>query len=144
MPEDSGALLLDTHVWIWTVEGTRSHLGRAVIEEIDAASRRGGIMISAITVWEVAMLEAKGRIILSRDVVEWVNAALRLPGTQLLGLTPQIAIESTRLPEEPRADAADRILIASARVAGARLVTRDAAILSYAAAGHVQACDARP
>lgn len=90
------------------------------------------------------MLEARGRISLSRPVDEWVRAALRAPGARLLDLSPEISIESTRLPDEPHGDPADRILVASARVTGARLVTRDRSILGYAESGHLSALDSRP
>jgi PIN domain nuclease of toxin-antitoxin system len=137
------ALVLDTHVWLWAVEGERTHLSPGAIAEVGDASRRGEVLISAISVWEVAMLEARGRISLSRPIEDWVRAALRAPGTRLLPLSPDIAIESTQLPGACHGDPADRILIASARVAGGRLVTRDRGIIEYAAAGHVSVLDAR-
>lgn len=139
-----GPVVLDTHVWIWAVEGDRAQLGAGAIDELEAASLRGGVLVSAISVWEVAMLEAKGRLTLSRPLEEWVRAALRAPGVTLLPLSPEIAVESTRLPGSPHGDPADRILVASARVAGARLATRDEGILRYAADGHVRVLDARP
>lgn len=138
----SGPLVLDTHVWLWAVEGRREEFSARAIEEIDAASRRGEILVPAICVWEVAMLEAKGRLSLSRPVDDWVRAALRAPGTRLLELSPEIAIESTRLPGAPHGDPADRMIIASARVVGGRLATRDRAIVAYARDGHVAVLDA--
>lgn len=145
MPEEPPAgLLLDTHVWIWALEGSRSELSKEAVEEIGDASRRGDVLVSAISAWEVAMLEARDRIRLSRPVEEWVRAALRAPGVRFLDLSPEIAIQSTRLPGEPHGDPADRILMAGARVAGARLVTQDEAILDYGASGHLAVLDARP
>jgi PIN domain nuclease of toxin-antitoxin system len=137
-------LVLDTHVWLWVVEGDRRELSARAIEDITRASRRGDILVSAISVWEVAMLEAKGRISLSRPVEEWVRSALRAPGTRLLPLTPEIAVESTRLPGSAHGDPADRILIAAARVVGGRLATRDRTILDYASGGHVAVADVTP
>lgn len=90
------------------------------------------------------MLEARGRLALSRPVEDWVEDGLTAPGTQLLDLTPEIAMESTRLPGKPVGDPADRILIASARVIGARLVTRDRRIREYARDGHLSVVDAKP
>jgi PIN domain nuclease of toxin-antitoxin system len=145
MPEhSSGVIVLDTHVWLWVVEGDRSQLAPQATQQIDNASRRGDLLVSAISVWEVAMLEAKGRISLSHPVENWVRSALRAPGCRLLPLTPEIAIESTRLPASAHGDPADRILIASARIAGAQLATRDRVILDYARAGHVAALDVTP
>jgi PIN domain nuclease of toxin-antitoxin system len=140
----SGVIVLDTHVWLWMVDGERSQLTAQAIQEIDDASRRGDIVVSAISVWEVAMLEAKGRISLSRPVDDWVRSALHAPGSRLLPLTPEIAIESTRLPGSAHGDPADRILIASARVTGGQLATRDRVILDYAEGGHVAALDVTP
>lgn len=142
MPE--GPLVLDTHVWIWTVEGDRDRLNARAVTAIERASRRADVLVSVISVWEVALLAAKGRLALAMSVDEWVAAALRAPGVRLLEITPSIAVDSTRLPGDPVGDPADRLLIASARSVHARLVTCDAAIHGYAAGGHVGALDARP
>jgi PIN domain nuclease of toxin-antitoxin system len=137
-------LVLDTHVWIWVMEGLENELSSDAIKEIAAASQRGLVRVSAISVWEVAMLEAKGRIRLSRPVDEWVRSAVRAPGARLLDLAPEIAIESARLPGVAPGDPADRMLMASARVEGGRLATRDRAILEYATTGHLRVLDATP
>ncbi len=145
MPDATGGpIVLDTHVWLWLVGGEASQLASAAVEEIERVGRRGDVLISAITVWEVAMLAAKGRITLSRPVDDWVRLALQAPGARLLALDPEIAMESTRLPGSAHGDPADRILIASARVTGGRLATRDRQILEYAASGHVAVLDATP
>ncbi len=77
------------------------------------------------------MLEAKGRIRLSKDCLAWVQEALSAPGTSLVPLTPEIAVESSRLPGKFHGDPADRILVATARLLGATLLTRDERILAY-------------
>jgi PIN domain nuclease of toxin-antitoxin system len=143
MPDSSGPLLLDTHVWIWAVEGNRQALSQNAIWAIEDASKEGRILVSAISIWEVAMLEARGRITLSRSVEAWVEAALRGPGVRLLELSPAISVESTRLPGDPPADPADRILLASARNQDASLLTCDRRLLDYADAGHVRAVNGR-
>lgn len=145
MPDRGGGpIVLDTHVWIWLVSGESARISKRAVDAIEEESRRGGLRVSAISVWEVAMLEAKGRLGLALPVQEWVRAALRAPGVRLLELTPEIAVESTRLPGDTRGDPADRILVASARATGARLATRDGRILDYAADGHVRVLDATP
>lgn len=140
----TGSLILDTHVWLWVVGGTRERLSARAIEEVEEAGRRGDVLVSAISVWEVAMLEAKGRISLARTIDDWIGAALGAPGVRLLPLLPDIAIESTRVPGGGPGDPVDRMLIAGARVTGARLATCDREILEYAEAGHVAVLDARP
>jgi len=109
----------------------------SAIRAVEEAAHHGLVRVSAISVWEVAMLEAKGRIRLSKDCLSWVNEALRAPGLALVPLTPEIAVESSRLPGAFHGDPADRILVATARRQGAILLTRDEKILSYGKAKHL-------
>ena len=83
------------------------------------------------------MLEARGRITLAKPCSEWVDDALAAPGFGLAPLTPDVAVESVRLPGPFHDDPADRMIVATARLAGAQLVTRDKRILDYGARGHV-------
>jgi PIN domain nuclease of toxin-antitoxin system len=144
MSADGRPLLFDTHIWIWYVEGEARRLSRRLEPLVEATVRQGGILVSAISVWEIALLEARRRIDLSVDVRTWVTRALGFPGVRLRGLSPSIAIESTRLPGTLHGDPVDRILVATARLLGAALVTRDERILRYAKAGHVRVVDATP
>ncbi len=139
----AGPTLLDTHVWIWMMEGSARQLSSTTVSMIEAAGSRSELVVSAISVWEVAMLEAKGRITLSRSVHEWVNDALTATGLRLAELTPAIALDSARLPDEPHADPADRIIIATARVLGATMITCDERVLAYGASGHVRVRNGR-
>ena len=138
MPNRENLLLLDTHAWLWLVGGAEP-LKRSVLSTVERGARQGRIQVSAISVWEVAMLEAKGRIRLSKDCLAWVHDALASPGISLVPLTAEIAVESCRLPGTFHGDPADRILVATARLLGATLLTRDAMILSYGRKNHVAA-----
>ncbi|MCH7930055.1 MAG: type II toxin-antitoxin system VapC family toxin [Proteobacteria bacterium] len=130
-------IVLDTHAWIWVVAGDRTLSGeaRSAIEEAAAA---GAVLVPAIAVWELAMLEARGRITLAKPCPEWVDDALAAPGFALAPLSPDVAVESVRLPQPFHDDPADRLIVATARVAGAALVTRDRRILDYGARGHLR------
>ncbi|MEO7041157.1 MAG: type II toxin-antitoxin system VapC family toxin [Gemmatimonadaceae bacterium] len=125
-------LLLDTHVWIWAAEQREEELSPRMLKLIDSASQRGPVFISAISMWEIAMLAERNRIVLSAEPLQWIERAANVPGVRVIELTPRIAVGSTRLPGSPHADPADRILMATARDIGARLVTRDRRILQYA------------
>jgi PIN domain nuclease of toxin-antitoxin system len=142
--EDDRALLLDTHIWVWYLENESKRFSRRITPLVERAVRRGDVVVSAISVWEIAQLEAARRLELSVDVRTWVGRALAFPGVRLKGLSPSIAIESTRLPGDPHRDPADRILIATARLTGAALVTCDETVLAYARKGHVRVLDATP
>ena len=79
----------------------------------------------------VAAAVARGRISLDRDPLEWIEQALALPRLQRLPLTPAIAVKATRLGQF-HGDPADRLIVATALIDGATLVTRDKTIRQYA------------
>ena len=84
------------------------------------------------------MLVAKERLRLNRDVSDWIDAALVLPGVHLEPLSPGIAVASTRLPWQVHPDPADRILLATARHLDATLISADRQMLTYAEQGFVR------
>jgi PIN domain nuclease of toxin-antitoxin system len=137
----STRILLDTHTMLWMVED-HPRLGDEATVLLNRAASEDRIAVSAITLWEIALLFSKKRIDLHRDPLEWVNAALALPGVHLVPLEPEIAVASTRLPFEMHSDPADRILVATARNLGATLVTADRALLRLAKRRHFRAMDA--
>ena len=108
-------------------------------ELIQTAANADAALVAAISAWEIAMLVAKGRLALDRDVGDWLEAALALPGLRLAPLLPALAIDATRLPGDIHGDPADRMIIATARHHGATLVTHDKLMLAYASAGHLKA-----
>jgi PIN domain nuclease of toxin-antitoxin system len=124
-------LLLDTHIWIWAINGTTERLSATAVDAIEQAGQSGQLGVSAISVWEVGMLESKGRVNFQRLCIDWVRDALSAPGLRFIPLSPDIAIESSRLPGNLHGDPADRILAATTRILGATLVTQDRLLLSY-------------
>ena len=136
--DETTAVVLDTHALVWLLQGS-DRLGPGARALIEAAANGDGAFVAAISAWEIAMLVAKGRLALDRDVGEWLDAALALPGLRLAPLEPHVAVDSTRLPGEPHGDPADRMIVATARRHAATLITDDARVLAYSAAGHVKA-----
>ena len=134
-------LVLDTHTLVWLMEGS-SRLSRSARNLAEDAARDGLLRVSAISLWEIATLESKNRLFFGRDCQTWIDDMLATPGLQLVPLTPEIAVQSTRLPGAIHGDPADRILVATARVTQATLLTADAKILAYAQSGHVAAAKA--
>lgn len=123
-------LLLDTHVWLWLMGGD-STINKKFVKTFEGLLEEGKILISPISFWEVGMLAEKGRIELDRDVLDWMNTSLEIPGIQIAPITPGIAIFSSRLPGSLHADPVDRLLIATAHGENAVLVTADEKILEY-------------
>ena len=135
---DPDLLLLDSHVWLWLVAGSPD-LSTEVRDEIERAAGAGALRIAAVSLWEVALLAWRGRIVLGKSISLWLDEALAEPSPTIDPLSPQIAVESYALPEAFHCDPADRLIVATARVANATLMTRDRRILDYAARGHLSA-----
>ena len=88
------------------------------------------------------MLVSKGRLVFDRDVADWLNDALALPGLRVVPLSTEIAVSSTRLPGALPSDPADRIIVATARSLDIELITADRPLLDYARTGYARARDA--
>ncbi len=121
-------ILLDTHIWIWLVNGS-IELTPRLRRIIDAAVHKG-LGVSVISCWEVANLVRLGRLDIKMDPMEWIDQALRYPGIQLIELTPEIAVESTLLRDFHK-DPADRFLVATANRHQIPILTVDKRIVEY-------------
>jgi PIN domain nuclease of toxin-antitoxin system len=128
-------------VWLWFALGNADRLGAGARRQIEDAALGGKLAVSAISVWEIGMLETKGRITLGTPCEKWIESALALPGLRLVGLEPEIAVASTRLQGEFHPDPADRILVATARALNATLATADERIINYSRAGYLKILD---
>lgn len=137
MPE---TVLLDTHVWLWMAGGEK--IAPAARKRIEAAAAEDALVMSPISIWEVGMLAAKGRIVVQPDCLAWAAEALAKTGVRLLPLSVQVAVGSSFLPGGFHGDPADRIIVASAMACPATLITRDAQILAYARRGRFKAISA--
>ena len=130
--------LLDTCAVIWIANGEVLREPAAGALE-DAPAHGGGVFVSPMSAWEIAMLVAKGKIAISISPVVWFERFCALPGVTLAKLPPEVLIASCALPGTPPADPVDRILAATARAFGYTLVTRDRHLLTYGEHGHVGA-----
>jgi PIN domain nuclease of toxin-antitoxin system len=135
-------LLLDTHAWVWLVDGAEGRLARRVVDDIRRASWERRLFVSPLSVWEVATLVRKRRLALREELRDWVEQAFVRTAAQVAEFTVAVALDAVTLPGAPGADPADRILIATARALGATLITRDSEILAYGRGGHVRVRDA--
>jgi PIN domain nuclease of toxin-antitoxin system len=135
------ALVLDTHVWLWLVEGIHP-IDPGIVAQVDASRSNDEVYVSAISLWEVAMADARRRVQLSLPCAQWIEASLLAGRIVLAPLTPAIAIDSVRLPGNIHNDPMDRIIAATARSLGATLVTRDRRLLAYGRAGHIDVLEA--
>jgi PIN domain nuclease of toxin-antitoxin system len=123
-------LLLDTHAWVWFVANPEKLSGPAQ-EAIDKVVAVEEVLVSSMSVWEVAMLVARGRLKLTMDVDQWVARSEALPFLTFVPVDNRVAMASVRLPPPLHKDPADRIIAATALKLGIPLVTKDQRLLDY-------------
>jgi PIN domain nuclease of toxin-antitoxin system len=127
--ERNRLIVLDTHAWIWWVSEPE-RLSSTARQSIAAAKRIG---IPAICCWEFATLVSKRRIVIDRNPKDWLEDALSLPGVELIPINPGIAVAAAELGGRFPGDPADRLIVASAKIMGGLLVTKDERLLKLQA-----------
>jgi len=116
-------LLLDTHIWIWSVAEPKQ-LSRRVQNELNDENNE--LWLSPVSTWEVLLLQSKGRIQLHGNARDWIMRATAL--MREAPLTHEIVAVAQELPL-PHQDPVDRFLAATAEVLGLTLVTADHRLL---------------
>ena len=122
-------IVLDTHVWWWSISepAQLSRKARQLITKIPPEQRA----IASISIWEFAMMVTRGRIEMTISPDEWLDYAINKTGLMILELNSKIALESCNLPGNFHKDPADRIIVATARVSRSQLITKDQKIIEY-------------
>lgn len=114
-------LLLDTHIWIWSVASPAKLISpvRRALE-----SKANHLWLSPLSVWEMMILVEKGKLHLGTTTNEWIAKALAEAPMKEAPVTFEIARES-RSVDLKHQDPVDRFLAATARVLQLTLVTSD-------------------
>ena len=128
-PERSGAVVADTHAFIWYLEGS-SRLSAAAARHLEACDETGVVHISAYTLVEVRYLVGKGA--LRADEEAALLAAVDSPRTDIRSVPASVEVvrHLASVPRSRLFDPADRLIVASAIELGVPLVTKDAGIAS--------------
>lgn len=136
------AVLLDTHTWIWLVNGS-ARLGAQATRELTAAAANQRMGVSEISFWEIGTKASKGRLTLVGGPRAWLRDASRLPGLGIVQVDREVLVESALL-EWTHRDPADRLLVATARRYGMWIASADDVLLEYCkGAGKVSVLDVR-
>jgi PIN domain nuclease of toxin-antitoxin system len=129
-------LLLDTCAAILLVRKQLNPSAREAVQ--DAGRNLVAVYVSPITAWELGRLVSRGRLVINMSPEAWFSRLIR-GGLQLAEMSPEVLIASSFLPSSNLRDPSDRIIAATARTYGYRLMTRDRPLLEYSASGHLSA-----
>ena len=127
-------IVLDTHVLVWWVSNPEK-LSKKAQKSVESNLKKGHILVSSISVWEIYMLVKKSRLKLTIDVNTWLEKLEQSGIIQFVPVDNKIAADSVNLPACLFGDPADRIIISTARQFAAAVLTADKKILNYP---HVQ------
>jgi PIN domain nuclease of toxin-antitoxin system len=127
MGGDEVRYLLDSSVWLMSAlrEQVLPDDIQEIIGDVDET-----LALSIFSLWEVAKKNQQGKLPLPMDLPVWLKAAVP-HHLQVLPLTADIIVESTRLPEFPVNDPADQLIVATARVHKLTLLTSDTKLKGY-------------
>lgn len=121
-------ILLDTHVLLW-LNSDAPQLGAQARQEIQEAWQADQVAVSAISFWETAMLQQRGRIALTAAPTTWRDD-WQAAGLRELPLNGNIALAAVAL-QDFHADPADRLIAATALEHNALLISADQGILNW-------------
>ena len=91
-------LLLDTHAWLWVVDGDRRRVGARARRLLSRAEVQDGVRISPVSIFEVGALHTAGRLRLARALEQWVHDAMAAQGVRLAPLSAEMALDAGAIP----------------------------------------------
>lgn len=117
-------ILLDTCAIVWDALEPKKISTKAK-KAIVSADKQNALIISDISIWEIAMLVKKGRIEIETTSAHFINLYLQSRNISVKSISPEIAELSVNFGDEINNDPADRIIGATSIIHNARLVTAD-------------------
>lgn len=121
--------VLDTHIWYWWVTAHPKLSAQHV--ELMKRAEKDGLIVSAVSCWEIAYKAASGKLDLDQPAGEWMARSLARSGVQVEPVSAEIAVEAALLPGDVHKDPADRFIIATARILDGPLLSADAKVVGY-------------
>ncbi|NJM00838.1 MAG: type II toxin-antitoxin system VapC family toxin [Synechococcaceae cyanobacterium SM2_3_2] len=123
----SEVIVLDTHIWIWYINGNDERLPAGWLDRIESADTLG---VASVSSYEITLAHQRQRLELPIPPEAWFEDALAPAGIQLFPLTPAIACRAVSLSSIHK-DPFDRLIIATALGLKAMLASIDSNFAKY-------------
>ena len=133
----SNCVILDTHVLLWSLLKPEE-LTEETKSKVEQAQKNQNLLVSAISLWEIAMLSHKKRIHIFEPIKNFLSSIEEMSGINICEISAEVAAESVLLQNNFHGDPADRIIVSTARVYSATLLTRDKQILQWSEYGSIK------
>ncbi|MCU0868702.1 MAG: type II toxin-antitoxin system VapC family toxin [Burkholderiales bacterium] len=117
-------MVLDTHVLVWWL-ADRARLGAPAARAVDRAAADGGVIVSAISLFEIATAVRRGRLVLTRPLDQWCADVRCIAGLRIEPVGADIAEQAAAYDGTVQGDPADRLILATAHVLARPLATFD-------------------
>jgi PIN domain nuclease of toxin-antitoxin system len=127
-------ILLDTHIWLWWLSGD-NFISSDERQALDQYALRNELCISSISIWEVEILDRKGKLSFSPNFELWMQKILNIDSFKILPIQTDVIMAQRSLPEDFHGDPADRLIAATSIKTGYPLATKDQKII------HSEACE---
>ena len=124
-------IVIDTHVLLWWFSSESRRISQRAVERLEAERREGAILVSAISIWEIAHLQARRRIGLAMDIHTWLEVVSRVDAIDFVPVDNSIAIIAAQLDDSFHRDPADRFIIATSLRTSSPVVTGDEKIRNH-------------
>lgn len=134
-------IVLDTHIMLWSLLQPEE-LSEDIKLLISTAQDNRALLLCSISLWEIAMLNFKKRINIYEPVKDFLKSITNIDGLSVKDISSEVAAESVMLIDNFHGDPADRIIVATTKIYGATLITRDKKILTWANFGHIKSIQA--
>ena len=120
-------LLLDTHIWLWSLQDP-DRLSKRVTAAL--TNQENECWLSPISLWEFLLLVERGRVevVAPLKPETWIQEAFERAPLKEAALTHEVAVASRRI-RVAHEDPADRFIAATAAVYDLTLVTADERLL---------------
>lgn len=137
----SSPIILDTHILLWSIFNP-DQISDDIKQHIANAQADGQLLISSISLWEIAMLQLTKRINIYEPIKDFLESIVGMSGLSIIEISTEIIAESVLLMDNFHGDSVDRMIVATAKCRGASLITRDEKILAWAQLGHIKSVKA--